>query len=121
MFHELATTCADCIAGERSSVHSKPAWQQCFRALEHKQSKNQCRKKEMINKFPAEITAFATHYVTMQDKRHAADYDPYEIVSELDVAVDLAATEKIINNFRIAPESDKRAFCAYVLLKLRGD
>ena len=120
MFYELASACANCIAGDQRAQHSKPAWQQCFRALEHKHSKNQCRRKEIIAKFPVGISAFATHYATMQDKRHAADYDPYATVSGLDVAIDLQATENIIGDFRHAPESDKRAFCAYVLLKHRG-
>jgi hypothetical protein len=120
LFHELASTCADYIAGVRSGAHSKHAWKQCYRALEHNHSKEQCSKAGGKG-FPKEIKDFANHYVAMQLKRHRSDYNPDFIVTPTEVKRAISTTKAAIIKLKSAAESDRRAFCAFVLLKSRKD
>ena len=107
------------MAGDRGGSHSKPAWKQVYRALEHKKSKSYCAKKELIEKFPEQIRDFANHYVKMQEQRHLCDYDPYHVVSEIELDLYFRLTTEVIYEFRQAADSDKRAFCALVLFQQR--
>jgi len=56
----------------------------------------------------------------MQERRHSADYDPFFRITKSQVQIHIAATRKAIRNFGAVPEKDRRAFCAYVLLKDRN-
>jgi uncharacterized protein (UPF0332 family) len=76
LFHTLARCCADMMIGSSSATRSKAAWRQVYRALDHNFAREACQKKA-IRKFPKEIQDFANAFITMQKKRHNADYDPY--------------------------------------------
>lgn len=54
-----------------------------------------------------------------QEQRHDADYDPFAAFTKSDVQNDTALVERVIASFKAAKASDRRAFCAYVLLKKR--
>lgn len=92
------------------------AWRQVYRSLEHGFAKNACSEK-MISKFPKAIEDFANAFVTMQEKRHSADYDPYIKLTKSEVALDIAITEQVIADFKLENMKDKRAFCTWVLFK----
>lgn len=81
MFHALARECADTIAGT-GPQRSEAAWLQVYRALEHGVAKNAC-KEAKTKGFPPEIVEFAEAFVTMQEERHTADYDPQSVMLEL--------------------------------------
>ncbi len=119
LFHTLARCCADLLVGGSSSERSKYAWKQTYRALEHGLSKKCCQNTD-IQKFPQEIQDFADMFVTMQEKRHRADYDPDEKNYKSSVLVDLKSVEKVILDFPNAPLKDRRAFAAFVILKRRA-
>jgi hypothetical protein len=72
-----------------------------------------------IKRFPQEIADFANTFVTLQEKRHEADYDPHATFARSSVQSDIALAEQAIDRFRSAAASDRRAFCAYVLLRRR--
>lgn len=115
LFHTLAKTCADLVAGK--ATHSKPAWNQVYRALQHGFAKDACKHADILSKFPNEIQDFANMFVAMQDKRHKADYDPDEKVFKSAVEADIRAVESVMDGFEKAPIRDRRAFVALVLLK----
>ena len=69
--------------------------------------------------FPREIEDFANAFVTMQAKRHEADYDPNSTFYKSAVEQDIADVEDVIDRFRSAPPKDRRAFAAFVLFKKR--
>jgi hypothetical protein len=73
-----------------------------------------------MKKFPKEIEDFANTFVTMQAKRHKADYDPEYRVARSEVLVDLAAAEAAIKGFRMAAMKHRRAFAAWVALNSRN-
>lgn len=118
LFHCLAKSCADLLVGGSSSDRSKHAWRQTYRALEHGFAKSAC-KDGIMAKFPKAIEDFANVFVVMQEKRHAADYDPGVRLTKSEVAADIAAAREAIIRFLAEPIKDRRAFAAHVLFKKR--
>lgn len=55
----------------------------------------------------------------MQEKRHAADYDPHANFTKSEVLADIALVEQAITDFEAEDAKDRRAFCAFVLFKKR--
>jgi hypothetical protein len=94
------------------------AWRQTYRALEHNFAKGACSD-GIISKFPKAIEDFANAFVTMQEKRHAADYDPYTKLTKSEVLQDILLVEQTIRDFQKEKPKDRRAFCALVLFKKR--
>lgn len=119
LFHALARCCANQLIGGIGSARSEKAWHQVYRALDHGQVKKSCKDTTIINQFPTEIQNFAYSFVTMQEKRHRADYNPSERVLKSAVELDINEVEQVITDFEGCSAKDKRAFAAFVLLKLR--
>lgn len=121
MFHTLCRNCADCLIGGASSARSDEAWRQAYRSVEHGFSKKQCKNQDVMAKFPKEIEDFASQFKTLQEKRHAADYDPASRFTRLDVGTWVDAAEVSIRRFKRAPIADRRAFAAWTTMKNRTD
>jgi len=73
-----------------------------------------------LKKFPKEIEDFGNAFVTMQEKRHRADYDPDEKFFKSSVIQDIDDTEAVIGGFKKTALKDRRAFAAYVLFRPRN-
>ena len=108
------------LAGSVQANRSHPAWSQTYRALQHTTERNRCRR-DTINRFPADIRNFAKLFVSMQVKRHRADYDPGVTFRKSDVIQDIDEAEDAIKRFNEALRSDRRSFAIYVLLDIRND
>lgn len=119
LFHTVSRCCADALVGGNGSDRSKPAWRQVYRALEHGGCKSACQNKALIDRFPKPIEDFANAFVTMQIKRHNADYDPYGNYTKSEVITDIDNCEQAIKDFQGVPMKDRRAFSALVLFKHR--
>ena len=119
LFHCMAENCADMLVGVPGSGQSRPAWHQAYRALEHGRAKQRSGQ-DTIYKFPVEIVDFAKWFAAMQDRRQTADYDPSASFTQSGVIEDIDLAELRIAQFRQAPERDRRAFAAYVLMPLRN-
>ena len=117
-FHTLAKTCADLLVGTNGSQRSKPAWRQTYRALVHTAAKEACINQKM-SKFPQPIQDFANVFVTMQAKRHEADYNPFHKTTKSEVITDISAVEAAIADFEQADIKDRRAFAIWVLFRER--
>jgi hypothetical protein len=50
-----------------------------------------------------------------------ADYDPYVPVAPSEIQQDIDTLKEAIKNFDGQDEKDRRAFCAFVLLKRRKE
>ncbi len=123
LFHCLAACCADTLVGGSGANRDADAWRQAYRGLNHNQAKAQCKRVQERNPprvFPMGIRQFAERFVLMQDRRHAADYDPSARFSKSDVAQSVNAAEDAITQFLKAPAKDRRAFAVYALLPLRA-
>ncbi len=121
MFHALCRTCADCLIGGTGSARSEEAWRQAYRSVEHGFSKKQCKNQQVVAKFPKEIEDFASQFKTLQEKRHAADYDPVSRFTRLDVETWINTAELSIRALNRAPLPDRRAFAAWTTMKSRTD
>lgn len=106
------------LIGSTKSARSQPAWLQAYRAIDHGQAKNQC-KNGTIKKFPKDVEDFAALFIEAQDARHRADYDPGSRFTRSEVLVLIKRVEEAISAFHKVPKSDRRAFAAFVVLKLR--
>ena len=120
MFHCLSVCCADLLVGGAGSDRSEPAWRQVYRALEHGAARQRCTRTAIIQKFPVEIREFADRFVSMQQKRHQADYAPEARYDKDFVLQDIVAIAEAIAKFQRVPVKDRRAFAVYLLLPLRS-
>ena len=118
IFHCLAANCADLFIGESDSPRSHAAWRQVYRGLDHKDAKSACARPETSH-FPEPIRHFARQFAAMQEMRHKADYSPDAVYYKSNVAILIDEAQKAIEEFVSAPATDRRAFAAWVLFKLR--
>ena len=117
MFHHLARSAADLLIGTRGADTSGPAWRQVYRALEHGAVWNACRHREIVGRFPRAVQDYAQLFVDKQDDRVIADYDPDARFDPSRVRADIDTVTLAIEGFDSESERDRRAFCAYILLK----
>ena len=120
MFHCLAESCANLLVGGQGSERSQHAWNQAYRALDHRHARDRCTRRNVISHFPNEIQNFARLFVDMQGKRHSADYAPDATFTMPDVIQDIESVEDAITRFDSAPRKDRRAFAVYVLFQRRS-
>ena len=66
LFHCLAKTCADMLAGRSPTKRSQPAWRQAYRALDHGETKKRCERSHVMRRFPAEIRDFAETFASLR-------------------------------------------------------
>ena len=121
LFHTLALSGANALAGSSRASRNQSAWRQAYRALEHGHTRNQCLNRPAMNMFAAEIRNFGQLFVLLQSQRHSADYDPYARLARADVMSLIEATEEAIARFENAAATDRRSFAIHVLLRLRTD
>ena len=119
LFHALSKDGADLLVGKTKRFRSKHAWRQVYRGLEHNAVRHACKNKEILKKFPPEIQNFGDLFVKMHQARSNADYDPYATFSKSSVEAYIIRAEEAIKSFEKVPVKDRRAFCAYVLFKVR--
>ena len=119
MFHCLAKACADMLVGGAGAAKSAEAWRQTYRALDHGAAKAACKHTAIVSLFPKPLEDFANRFVTLQEKRHTADYDPKAKFLKTEVQTEVGLTRQAITDFVSAPVKDRRAFAAHVLFKRR--
>ena len=118
MFHCLAGTAADLLVGRRRS----PAWHRVYRALEHGRARTACEGKRAMAGFPSEIRNFAERFVTLQQKRHEADYALGGMVYyKPDALTDIDVAEEAIVRFGRAGKEARRSFAVHVLFRQRQE
>lgn len=88
------------------------------RALDHAQAKKRCKGAD--NKgFPEDILSFADAFVSLQDLRHRADYDPEAAFTRSEVLNHLGIARRALEALQRARVEDRRALAAHVLLPYR--
>ena len=119
MFHCLACTCADRLAGRAGTVGSRSMWRRVYRTPEHRQAKTRCE--SMPSSFPDEVQEFGHVFSVLQNKRHLADYDPDYRVGKSEVIADIHRARTAIDRFLATPANVRRDFALHVLMKVRPD
>lgn len=116
-FQTMAKDAADLLVGVGPDRPER-AWVQCYRALQHGDAKSACAQVRSLG-FPTAIVASADAFVRLQEKRHAADYDPNFRISRTDAndLIDLA--ESAIHSLKSSPRKDRKAFAVLLLFRKR--
>ena len=121
LFHCLAESSANLLAGEDPVNRSQRAWRQTYRALNHGAVRNHSNRREFKTEFPQEIQDFAEVFVEINARRNRADYDPTESFSKLDAQNAIDSAERAINGFMGIESGERRNFALYLLLPIRAD
>ena len=119
LFHCLARTCTDRLAGRAGAVGDRTMWRRVYRAPEHRQARARCE--SVPSSFPDSVRQFGRAFAMQQSKRHFADYDPDYRVGKSEVAADIQRARAAIDRFLATPASVRRDFAIHVLMKLRPD
>ena len=117
LFHCLARTCADGLAGSSGSVN-RSMWRQVYRALEHGQARKRCENVPPF--FPDEVRDFGQTFAELQSKRHLADYDPDRPFKKSGVIKDIESARTAIDRLIKVPSNVHRNFAIHVLIKVRA-
>lgn len=117
LFHCLARTCADGLAGSSGSGSNRPMWRQVYRALDHGQAKKRCENVPPF--FQEEVRDFGQTFADLQSKRHSADYDPDHPVKKSGVIKDIESARTAIDLLVNVPPNVQRNFAIHVLMKVR--
>lgn len=129
VFHATATAAADQFVGV--TKRSTSQYGLVYRALDHKWLRDLCDdlKKQTPpqrygphlppNGFGANIVAFATAVVELQEKRHAADYDPMVRVKTLDAQLAIRTARAAVARFNNASPKRRKAFLTLLLFPPR--
>ncbi len=116
MFHTLAATVADLLAGGAR----RPAWHRVHRSLEHGRARNACRQGRAMGEFPADIREFARVFVVSQTERQQADYALDGKDYEASVVLEhIVSVEQAIARFEHVDADSRRNFVLHVLFKQR--
>ena len=119
LFHCLARTCADSLAGRAGGVGNRPMWRRVYRALEHRQARVRCEK--VPSWLPEEAREFGRMLALQQNRRHFADYDPDYAIRKLDVIAYIDDARTAIDRFLATPANVRRDFVLHVLTRVRAD
>lgn len=92
LFHTLCATCAKMLIGPQGT---RRAWTHVYRSVQHRDADENCRRSDMIKRFPPAIQDFALMFSQMQEKRHRADYDPDERLIKSAVETDIELQERL--------------------------
>ena len=110
LFHCLARTCADRLAGSGGTVGNRPMWRRVYRAPEHRQARARCENAPSL--FPDEVREFGQVFSVLQSKRHLADPDCR--VGKSEVTADIDRVRTAIDRFLETPASVRRDFALHV-------
>ena len=121
LFHTLAASNADAFAGASPIDRQRWAWQQIYRAADHRPTRNRLTPTSLENRFPVEIHDFGKAFTAAQRARHSADYDPHSQFHATDVADLINRAETAISAFNQTPEDIRRDLTIHILTTVRSD
>ena len=129
VFHAVATEAADSFAGR--TQRQSPRYALVYRSIDHRFLRGVSEdviKTTLPTKyvryqpsggFGADIVALATAVVDLQEKRHAADYDPLLRVSTAEAILALETGRTAVSRLRHANPTKRRAFLSLVVFSPR--
>ena len=121
MFHTLAISNADALVGASPADRQRWAWQQTYRAADHRPTRNRLAPASLGNRFPPSIHDFGKEFIAAQRARHSADYDPHSEFYATDVAGLIDRVEDAVNDFNQTPEDIRRDLAIHILTNVRSD
>ena len=121
MFHSLALSNANTLVGTSHADQQRWAWQQTYRAADHRPTRNRLSSASLGGRFPGAIRRFGAVFADIQRTRHSADYDPHGEFSTTDVNDLIDRVENAIIAFNQTPDDIRRDLAIHILTNVRSD
>lgn len=121
LFHAVSEAMVASLGGDPKNAAFIEAYVSVYRQLEHGQAEKRCKALARGDDFAVEFRRFAKHFVTMKNKREAADYGPLEKFAVSIVKNDLETTETVLSGFWGADAAERTTFACYIGLRWRRD
>lgn len=121
MFHTVALSNANALVGSSTIDQRRWAWQQTYRAADHRPTRNKLSRASLGSRLPREIHRFGVLFAEAQQARHSADYDPHSEFSETAATDLIDRVEIAINAFNQTPEDVRRDLAIHILTNVRSD
>ena len=106
VFHTLAASNAELIAGQPQSNMSSYAWERVYRRLDHGRARNNLR--AVLTLLSPNGENFARTFIDLQDLRQEADYDPNFSVTRTRTLNIIAQAETAIGDFAQLTQEERR-------------
>lgn len=129
VFHALVTQAADVLVG--STQRHTPQYALVYRSIDHRSLRTICeeiRKATISAKyrsyvprggFGADLHAIAAAVTELQEKRHAADYDPLYRATTADAVLAVATGRTALLRLRNANRTKRKAFLLLMIFSPR--
>jgi uncharacterized protein (UPF0332 family) len=115
-FHALADHNArQLIGGKKSKTE---AWRSAYRALQHGKAKDALKQASLRQLHP-DLARFANAFITLQEVRHEADYDPHRVFSRAEVLSLIAQSRRAIEVLAEIPPDIRLELTTRVLFRAR--
>ncbi len=121
MFHTLAVSNANTLAGASPAAQQHWAWRQAYRAADHRPTRNKLSRASLGSRFSGPAIDFGEQFAIAQQTRHTADYDPYREFSATAVTELIDNVEAAINAFNQTPDDLRRDLAIHILTASRSD
>ncbi len=117
VFHTLAASNAELIAGQPQSSMSAYAWERVYRRLDHGRAQNNLR--AVLNLLSPTGEYFARAFIDLQGLRQEADYDPNFSITRTRTVNFIAQAETAIRNFAQMTQEERRLLVAQSMFDRR--
>lgn len=117
LFHTLAASNAELIAGQPQSNLSSYAWERVYRRLDHGRARNNLR--GILDRLSQTGENFVRTFIDLQDRRQEADYDPGATITLTRTLNIIASADIAIRDFAQLSEEERRLLAAQSLFDRR--
>ncbi|MBE7203399.1 MAG: hypothetical protein INR70_37155 [Parafilimonas terrae] len=130
LFHSILTAAAD--AAVARAVRGSPLWTLAYRSISHQRLKSVCdaiqrnslkpaiKRCEPVGGFGIQVRTIARAVVDLQDRRHAADYDPSLSFVQTDARAAPESARSAVDRLARLPGGQRKAFLYLILFEPRG-
>ena len=117
LFHTLAASNAELVAGLPQSSISSYAWERVYRRLDHGRAQNNLR--AVLGQLSPSAENFARTFIDLQDRRQEADYDPNAPVTQSRTLNIIARADTAIRDFAQLTQEERRLITAQSMFDRR--
>ena len=117
LFHTLAASNAELIAGQPQSNISSYAWERVYRRLDHGRAKNNLH--AVLGMLSQDGVNFARAFIELQDQRQNADYNPNIQLVLSDAINIIRQAQTAIRDFSQLTQEEQRLLAAQSMFDRR--
>ena len=117
LFHTLAASNAELIAGQPQSSISSYAWERVYRRLDHGRAQNNLR--GVLDQLSPSGENFARTFIDLQDQRQDADYNPNDQITRSATVNIIGQAQTAIRDFAQLTQEERRLLAAQSMFDRR--